>query len=176
MKTKLPLLIFLFVGVACKKDKLCDEPELPCQTHDGKNTFGCFIDGVPFIADVRFTIGGATAVSGQFDESSKLLQIQGTREDSEENLDKVSFQAYVISEASNYTMNVLIAEYVGYRDYSGQVCDYYHDLNKKGSVNITFLDTEKNIIAGTFEMTLINPDCAENQTMIITKGRFDFGY
>ena len=72
-------------------------------------------------------------------------------------------------------MSVNTDNYQGYVHSAGTVCTYYHNSNNKGNVNITFLDTEKNIIAGTFSMTLINPDCTDS-VMVISDGRFDFGY
>lgn len=175
MKTKILFIVSMTFLFSCKKDEICDEPQLPCQTHEGKNTFGCLIDGVPFIAKTSFSIGGPVALSGSFDESTNLLKIQANRENSSEHLEKVNFQVYVSNIGTLLEMNVLIDDYDGYADYSGNKCEYYHDLGNKGSVNITFLDLEENIISGTFEMTLINPDCTDS-TMAITEGRFDFGY
>ncbi len=133
------------------------------------------IDGVPFVAEVKFTIGGAVPVSGQFDESENFFQIQGTREDADENLDKISFKAFPTAGIGVYIMDVNTDQYNGYMDYSGQNCEYFHDLNNKGTVEIKYLDTEKNIISGTFFMTLINPACTK-ESIVITQGRFDFGY
>jgi hypothetical protein len=176
MKTKLLIILFFFAGTACKKNKMCDEPELPCQTHEGKNTLGCFIDGVPFVADVKFTIGGPVAVSGEFDEGTNLLIVQGTRGNNDGAIDDVRFRVYITNGVGIYPMHIISASYKGYIDYIGANCFYYHNTANPGNVEITFLDTSKNIIAGTFEMTLTNTDCAESESMVITKGRFDFGY
>ena len=176
MKSLVVLAAVLILVSSCKKDKICDTDDLPCQTHEGKNTFGCYINGKTFVANTSFSIGGATAVSGQFDESQNLLQLQGSREDSNDEIESVKFHIYIEQEVGTYTMWANTDSYKGYT-YSNNsaVCTYYHDMNNKGSVTITFLDTEKNIIAGTFEMTLINPDCTPS-SMVITNGRFDFGY
>ena len=165
----------MFLSISCCKDKPV-EPQLPALTHKGNNTFGCYINGEPFIAKVDFTIAGPIAVSGSFNEETKLLKIQGTREDDNDNLDNVRFDVYVYDNTNHYDMTAETDHKVGYLDIGGTNCDYYHDTLNRGNVEITFLDEENNIISGRFEMDLINPDCSSSTTMHITEGRFDFGY
>ena len=169
-----PLILLLFAG--CKKDEICDNPSLPCQTHEGKNTFGCLIDGSPFVADVNFTIGGPVAVSGSFDETNNYLLLQGKREVNSNGIERINFKSYITNEIGPNIVDVQTSSYIGFTDYDGPKCDYFQDTLNKGQVAITHLDKEKNIISGTFSMTLINPDCSAKQTMVITEGRFDFGY
>lgn len=159
---------------SCREDKPCTDNGLPCLTHEGKNTFGCLIDGMPFVAKTSFSIGGAVPVSGSFDEATNLLIIEGAREDSQEHVDIVRFLVYVTSGINEYNIHV-VNEYDGYVDYSGVNCSFQHTPTNKGKVSITHLDVEKNIISGTFQMTLVNPDCSK-ETLIISQGRFDFGY
>jgi hypothetical protein len=160
---------------SCKKDEVCDHPSLPCETHEGKNTFGCLIDGAPFVADVKFTVGGPVVVSGSFNEESKLLLIQGNRGNDNGSIDAVSFMSVVSNGVSVYNMTVTSSTFKGYLNFVGSSCEYYHDQNNKGNLEITFIDLEKNIISGTFSMTLINSDCTKS-SLVITEGRFDFGY
>jgi len=168
--------LLAFASTSCKKDEICDHPSLPCQTHEGKNTFGCLIDGVPFVAKTSFSIGGAVPVSGSFDESTQYLIIEGSKEDPSEKIETVKIRAYVLSGVGSYSMWVTSSSAQGYTYFNNtNVCTYYHDLDNKGIINISFLDTEKNIIAGTFSVTLINPDCTK-ETLTISQGRFDFGY
>lgn len=133
------------------------------------------IDGVPFVADVKFTVGGPVPLSGSFNEESKLLVIQGNRGNDNGSVDAVSFMAVVSNGNSTYNMSVSSSTFKGYLNFVGSSCEYYHNPNNKGSVEITFIDLDDNIISGTFDMTLVNPDCADS-TMAITEGRFDFGY
>jgi len=175
MKTKILLIALTAFCFSCKKNKICDTKDLPCQTHEGKNTFGCYINGEPFVAKTSFSIGGAVPVSGSFDENTKLLILQGSREDASEKIESVNFFVYV-NGTGVHTMWANTANYEGYSYFNSSTCTYYHDMINKGTVNISYLDSESNIISGTFNMTLINPDCTSNQTMEITLGRFDFGY
>ncbi len=74
------ILFFMVAAiVSCNKDAPINT-DLPPATEEGKNTFGCYIDGSPFVAKVRFTIGGPMAVSAMFDEETNYLTIQGAQE------------------------------------------------------------------------------------------------
>src|SRR5687767_8701577 len=110
----LSVILIAFTVTCCKEEEPLDDNGLPFFTTEGKNTFGCLIDGKPFVADTKFTIGGAVPVSGSFDESTKFLHINGTREDSNENLEDVRFKVYVDSDISTYTMDVNTENYMGY--------------------------------------------------------------
>jgi hypothetical protein len=169
--------IFFFMVaaiVSCSKDAPVNK-DLPPATEEGKNTFGCYIDGSPFVAKVRFTIGGPMAVSGIFDEETNDLKLQATRENSEDHLESIKIRATLYEGEGSYFMRASHDEVEGYVDYSGNKCTYYHDLTNLGTIVITYLNPTKNIIAGTFEMELVNPDCYY-KTLKITEGRFDFGY
>lgn len=169
------LLLFLFFLVNCNKPEEIPEPELPNLTHKGKNTFGCYLDGEPFVARTDFTFTGPIAVSGSFNEESKLLRIQGTRENENEHYENIAFKVIVDSGVNDYVMNVETSHFKGYLDSSGDNCFYYHDTLNRGSVEITYINEIQNIIAGRFALNLVNNDC--NKTMMhITDGRFDFGY
>jgi hypothetical protein len=169
------ILFFMIAAiVSCNKNPPVNT-DLPPATEEGKNTFGCYIDGSPFVAKVRFTIGGPIAVSGIFDEETNYLSIQGAQETGPDNLETVKIRAYALNGEGSYFMKASHDEVEGYVDYSGTKCTYYHDLSNLGTVVITYLNPTKNIIAGTFEMELVNPDCYY-KTLKITEGRFDFAY
>ena len=169
------ILFFMVAAiVSCSKEAPINT-DLPPATEEGKNTFGCYIDGSPFVAKVRFTIGGTTAVSGTFNEETNYLILQGAQETEPDKLEKVVIRAYVLNGEGTYIMKALSDKADGYQDFSGSKCTYYHDLSNLGTVVITYLNPTKNIIAGTFEMELVNPDCYY-KTLKITEGRFDFAY
>ena len=169
------LLFFMVAAiVSCNKDAPVNS-DLPPATEEGKNTFGCYIDGSPFVAKVSFTIGGPIAVSGTFNEETNDLILEATRENSEDHLEIIKIRATLYEGEGSYFMRASHDEVEGYIDYSGTKCTYYHDLTKLGTIVITYLNPTKNIIAGTFEMELVNPDCYY-KTLKITEGRFDFAY
>ncbi len=170
-------LIFL-VLIVCSCMKKSDDSELPELTHEGNNIFACYINGEPFVASVDFTVGGPISVSGSFNEETKRLNIQGTREDENDHLDAVTFKTFVTNSIDSYLVDVTTAQYKGYTDFSqtGGACEsYFHDTLNKGIINITYLNESDNVISGTFSMTLINSACSVI-ALKITDGRFDFGY
>ena len=194
MKTNI-LLFILFGGlvlVACKKPDESTEPELPPLTHTGENTFGCYLDfpstGASgeqgdelFVANNGSNMWSIPAVSGSFNETEKLLDIQGrseigTTEDGSTKSHDVRFTVKDLNDVGNFVLDIATDKYLGYMSYHLGRCRYYHDLNNPGTCEITYLDMTKNIIAGRFQMTLINPDCEGDSLLHITDGRFDFKY
>ncbi len=190
MKKVQQLLLFstlLLTLSACKKDyppETSNEPVLPPMTHEGLNTFGCYIDGELFVANEGESVWAIPAVSGSFDEETRYLKIQGTRyrEDILENQeagDDVRFRSYILNLEDSYDFNVSEDFTRGYTNtWDSDECDYFYIdyISNLGKLTITYLNEEKNIIAGTFYMTLINPDCEGDTVMNITDGRFDFRY
>ncbi len=178
------LFLLLF---SCKKNdppETSNEPVLPPMTHEGLNTFGCYIDGELFVANDGESVWAIPPVSGSFNEETGLLKIQGTRYrygilEEEDAPDDVRFRADIINKEGIYEFKIFEEKSLGYSSiFQDSVCDYFYfeDTPNLGELNIKYLDTEKNIIAGTFYMTLINPDCDGDTVMNITDGRFDFRY
>ncbi|MBD3638189.1 MAG: hypothetical protein HUJ25_12625 [Crocinitomicaceae bacterium] len=176
----LMLILLICIVPSCKEDppvdNTCWDGQLPCATTEGKNIFGCYIDGQPFVADVDFTVGGPIAVDGNFNEDTKWLSVQGTYEDPDDNLESIYLYAYILNGIGSYFVDITGTEQHGYIDFSGQKCNYYHDPDNPGTVNISFLDTEENIISGTFGLILKNSACTSDTLMQITDGRFDILY
>jgi len=178
------LICLLSLFASCKKDPPAEpeptEPVMPPATQIGANTFGCYIDGELFVANDGESVVSLPAVSGSFNESTKMLSIQGSRELERTSefttSDDVRFSCIVDNGVNEYFQYVEIEEYVGYSSFGVLPCTYYHNKNGKGICRITHLDEEKNIISGTFYMDLINPDCEEDTLIKITDGRFDFRY
>ena len=171
----------LFIGLtSCKKDPPVinqpTAPTLPALTHTGANTFGCYIDGELFVANDGESVWSIPAVSGSFDEESRLFIIQGSRELTESSSDDIRFRCNIEDYNSIYEMYFKTEHYKGYTNLGLGHCDYYHDTLNKGNCTITYLNETKNIISGTFSMTLINKDCPTKTTLKITDGRFDFHY
>jgi len=188
MKTsKLTLLIIPLLFFACKKDPPIDpeptEPVMPPLTHQGLNTFGCYIDGELFVANEGWSVWSFPPLSGSFDEVDKQLNLQGTRHIDEET-----------DEADNIKITADITDFEGVYEYDyhedgttngyqhwGGVggCSYtYQNIPglSIGKLSITYLDEAKNIISGTFYMNLVNASCEGDTLLKITDGRFDFHY
>ena len=185
MKTQSLLLLTLaFLAFSCKKDPPIHEPTepvIPPLTHQGLNTFGCYIDGELFVANDGDGYWDLPALSGSFDEGTRNLLIQGTRQPNDDKEDdNIKLRADIVSGLSHYNFRFNEDGLSnGYRDWTGKRCDYYFieypDFDN-GQLTITYLNEEKNIISGTFYINLVNDNCEGDTLMKITDGRFDFHY
>lgn len=178
MNTKLLLFLLSFsiIFISCKNDDDNDTrpplEQLPPLTFTGEGTFGCLINGEPFIdnnLDGVFyqTVGG-----------EKYFGLQANKNNSY--ITSISFgtQALAITEGQTYQLDVL-----GEGNFTGKVIfekdlgDFeliYTDLNNPSYITIDKFDEENRIISGTFEIQVVDP--YTNQLIEITDGRFDAPY
>ncbi len=175
------LVIFAFSVTACKKPPVeteNDTLELPPKTQEGKHTFGCRLDGEVFVAGLdNVNPLGNIPLIVNYDIPNDYLLVQGQRERDNGATERVTIRVLIPDGVGTYKMYFETDEFTGYGGVGDIIgCGFYHDLENKGSVTITHLDTIKNTVSGTFAMELINPDCSEKQTMSITDGRFDVRY
>lgn len=177
------LLALMLMSSKCEKNNQGPgEPELPPLTHEGKNTFGCKINGVNWVAETPSSIGGPTPLYGTYQNSSGELYLHAVKKNNEENVYEI-IKIYVIGDifsVSNHFITPIDIdndEIVGFNELNnGNNCSgYYHDSLNPGSINITYFNTSLYIISGTFQMTLKNREC-EDSLMKITDGRFDLKY
>ena len=180
MKTQSLLLLTLaFLAFSCKKDPPIHEPTepvMPPLTHQGLNTFGCYINGELFVANEGESVWSIPPVSGSFNENSKFLNLQGNKYVDSKSAN-ISISAYVDHGTGEYKYEIFEGHIIGYRDFYDHLCDYYYeDIPDLGQLTITYLNEEKNIISGTFYINLVNASCEGDTLLKITDGRFDFHY
>ena len=184
MKTPklIPILLSLLFLATCKKDPPIDpeptEPIMPPLTHQGLNTFGCYIDGELFVAGGGDSYWDLPPVSGSFNEENNRLGVQGTRY-REGKSDYLTLISYLVPETGDFDFGPFEWEEVlAYRNWYGDRCDYYYtDISDLGKLSITFFDKEKHIVSGKFYMNIVNNSCEGGDTLMkITDGRFDFHY
>lgn len=179
IKKLLPI-VGVFVFFACKKDPIPPDPTtivMPPLTHQGINTFGCYMDGELFVANEGESVWSLPPVSGTYNELNGDFGMQGSR-----HYDTLRDYIYIDAEITHgvgvYDFKVYDGGSSGYSGVITPRCDYYYyqDTPNLGKLTITHLDEEKNIISGTFYMNLINKDCEGDTLMKITDGRFDMRY
>ncbi|NOQ74849.1 MAG: hypothetical protein GQ574_22735 [Crocinitomix sp.] len=186
MKYKLAKILFVLLCFShvysCKKDStVTSEEQLPPMTHEGKNTFGCKVNGKIWIPEASFTIGGSIAIDKSYNELTGGFWIEATKKNKEDDIfEYMKFYGVNLHEVDLYEMSVLNADITGFNDITNvhySCGGFKHDTLNKGILNITYLNKEDNIIAGTFSMKLISSDyCAETTYLDITDGRFDLRY
>ena len=168
MKRILVLIITTFTLCCCdKEDNKPKNPvsQLPPETQNGANTFGCLINGEPFV--VSNTSNQSAIYQGN------LLQISATFENS--NYDQsIAFNLLNplnINETYSFNNNAYKA---GYSYISNNnMCIYDFDKTYQGSITFTKIDTVNFVISGTFEFSTVTDNC---ENIDITNGRFDLQY
>ena len=181
MKTRTLLLITLAViltSLDCRKYKALPSNILPEATHEGKNTFGCKVDGEIWIPLSKCTFTNncgefAVHIGGAIDSLLFPLPI------------RMSFERYRDGYNTGFHFETPWPQpgitTVGIKTdslrigYSTPWSSRYTVSNSRSGFRfeVTHLDTVKRIIAGTFEGTLYNPN---SDLVNITEGRFDFQF
>lgn len=164
------LLLFIFIN-SCSDDD--DTPNcqgidcLPEATQTGAGTFGCLVNGEPFYAfggvnaqyqlingEYFFVIGFARGAG-----FPRTILIESTERQIDLGLNNLS---------NGVAGNVY--GFVGFEPFINATTD----LNYNGVLNISRLDQQNQIVSGTFEFEILNPD--DGQVYQITEGRFDSFY
>jgi hypothetical protein len=168
------ILLLITSLTACDKndDDSPQDPvsQLPPVTMTGENTFGCLVNGVPFIVtntsdQIAIFQNGGLIVGGQkeVDGLSENLQIFI----SENNIGEP------FSINTNYILNsdgVPSGEFYSESDN----CIYTTSINYTGTITINHIDNINYTISGTFNFEAYSNGCSS--AIDITQGRFDLQY
>jgi hypothetical protein len=182
MKTLLPFFFFslcVLLSGCCKKDTPQPLDQLPPATQEGKNTFGCLLNGQAWTPKGYSGYSNYSVVyDPTFNEGNFNLKVYRI-EKQNDNSDIQYFLTLVmdtLSQPGTYSLNSPNlrggAYYMIVRSNNQVICDYTYEnqIYRRGSLTITRLDLNKGIISGTFEFTLAKPGC---DTIRVTNGRFD---
>lgn len=148
--------------------------QLPPATQTGEQTFGCLIDGEPFVppsfgsnapnAFYQF-VGGAYTLSiyGSINGGLNMQSINIGGLDTP--LINESVYSLIEEESGNY--------FAQYNIGGGITFSSSTNSQNPGILTITNFDSDNFIISGTFEFTVLDDD---NNEINITNGRFDLNY
>ena len=186
MKKSTTILVLLsFIFFTCRKEE--NNFGLPPATQQGANTFGCLIDGKPWVAEIGLgvldplikkirsnydEVGFGVADFSYFSLSASLVSLPDSI------YDIFSFNIEPV-----YGVGTIDFQNVQRKDIqcvfsqpgiSTHTSIYVLDTLYPLDVNIRRLDTDANICAGTFEFRLI--DKTNKDTLDVTNGRFDVIY
>jgi hypothetical protein len=168
--TTLILSVFILSSTSCKNDD-DDTPanpidQLPPETQTGENTFGCLINGKPFVVKNTGQLG-AIYQQGQ-------LQFSGTVEVGSSSDESVAFNLVdPLIEDQEYSFKNDLYK-AGYSKIVNELtCIYEFEDTFEGKIIFTKIDQVDHIISGTFEFSTVTSDC---ETINITNGRFDMRY
>ena len=172
-------LIIGLCATQCRKDRPEDEPEpeLPPITTEGKNTFGCKVDGEIWIPRTHWASGfsGVHTLTSSYNSNTGSFLINAKKKH-----DGINQSMALSANLKNYGNQILLpSESAGgvYSDIS-KSCSFETDTVHTGEINILKHDTANGIVAGTFSFTAILHDGKDEckEIVEVTEGRFDVNY
>ena len=178
--TKLPLYLALLTLTQCSKckDDVPPNDELPAATQEGKNTFGCLVNGQVWTSDGRTGLTPNLVVAYESDPvRGGNINISAYRyTGGGNNRQDIKLYAGPVFQNRTFRLNSSAIEGAGsfFDDTRPRPCNellYYDASYLKGSLTLTRLDERAGVIAGTFEFTITKPGC---DTVRVTNGRFDW--
>lgn len=168
MKQQIYLLLFLGFGLAACEQPVF-EPRLPDLTMEGKNTFGCRVNGevwLPFRKETNspsryasFSAQGLSILAGQWDgEKDEWISLIAHFEQAKD---------------TTYSLGSNVSG-LGWGSYQDGSTVFFTDEELNGKLHIVAFHLENDgkhrFIAGTFEFTARD---ASGQLVEVTDGRFD---
>lgn len=176
------LVIIVSITTACKKDSNNNTtdpnniPGLPPATQSGANTFGCLVNGVPWVPEGYG--GGSPNLSIDYDPgfNNGIFNIVAKKITIFENTQIIVGVRDSLNFLTNFQTYQLTRSGL-YGSYYFSNCRLFSgDSTTKiisGKLEIVKLDRQKRIIAGSFDFSLTSSFC---DTVSVTKGRFDFKF
>jgi hypothetical protein len=175
---KLILLLFalsLLSTISCNNDddNNTGNPilQLPPETQTGANTFGCLLDGEPFIPS-----GGINPLDAvyQFINGGYNFNLQGNKRDNNNNLIGITLNSMnlELNELNTY----ILEENATGNTYGGLFSELDFNYTSQvytGELTISKLDTENQIVSGTFWFDVEDQNGTVHE---IREGRFDMQY
>lgn len=166
-KDIITLMILLAILFSCKKEDPLPT-ELPPITTEGKNTFGCLINGEIYVPDIR-RMSFNVAITMDFPQNPDYFFRVNTFRlvDEDDNIQDAAVEFIIdsVSAVGAYSFSHTTVKY--------ENIYYYSDSTYNGSVNIIKYDLNNGIISGTFSFSAIVVDNSNSQIIQITDGRFD---
>ena len=176
------LTTIVIIDTGCKKQSNnntddTNVPGLPPATQIGANTFGCLVNGVPWVPQ---GFGGTTNLSIDYDPEFNygIFNISAESIVSQSNFSTIGIS---IRDSLNYMkaplqLNLSNNSLYGvfYSDENCFITYFDTTVIRKGTLILTTYDKTKGVIAGKFDAILFKVGCTD--TIRITKGRFDFKF
>jgi hypothetical protein len=177
MKTYLIFLALILLSLtACKKDKHINgtgtpppQQQLPPITTEGKNTFGCLVNGEIWLPEITPYQMFQYPLVSSYENNGFYLRANKKINDEIFQSVEIIINNFYSEQLYYLNSNSLFENMGGFSDVKKN-CLYITDSTQVGTVEILKLDIPNKIIAGTFEMKLWKNGC---DTVNITDGRFD---
>ena len=170
MKKLILLLLTTFTLSCCNKDD--DKPsnpidQLPPATQTGAGTFGCLVNGEPFVDNSGFFNCFYQLVDGEY-----YFGIRGRKESFINQIGIGSEKKNIDLDINHTLKSQQEGNFYGRISFNCSSCLGATTLNENpGVITFTKLDMQNNIVSATFEFTVIDP--STGTVYEITEGRFD---
>ena len=168
------------VGISsCGKEKVVEpEPDLPPLTTTGRMTFGCYVNGEPWVAKVPPFQPYYKPTGGGLHINNDNLLLMFANKISTGNDDYFEVIQFRFNKNLDIGINYINYSQSAYKNFNrvnclGEIGDYTHEIDStySNNVEIFHFDLEKRIISGKFELRVVSLECRD--TVLITDGRFD---
>jgi hypothetical protein len=166
------LFFVLILNSSCTKEKL------PKASEKGANTSGCKIEGKVFVPEQTITYPSMPPLTSYFNESNGSFELS-VSEDSDDSNN--GLQRYFHLDIKTLTIGVNKLNETSIAEISTSQLNKTESFTTTetigGTLNITRLDTNANIISGTFSFqAAIRPTNTPGKIITVTNGRFDINY
>lgn len=175
----LPLLCLLLTS-SCKKDKVPPLEQLPAATQEGKNTFGCLINGKAFTPQSGGLFNSSPKQCYyQYVKGSYYFHVSASNDKGANDILKVMVetQGIKLEEDKTYPLDVergkdggAGAHYIIARMHHNA---YMTGPGMAGELTVTHLDEERQIVSGIFWFDAVNK---QGEKVQVREGRFDMRY
>lgn len=166
------LLTLIFVFDSCDPVDSVKKEELPPATQEGKNTFGCLVNGKLWLPKGR--VGSTSNLDASYDPSYKggSLHFAAYRVDGN-NTQDILIGAYNIADEGLFQFN-----------FTGNATAFFYDEASScsyndpgdyltGSLKITKVDLSARVVSGEFDFIVAKINC---DTVKVSLGRFDLKF
>ena len=146
--------------------------ELPPITQEGRNTFGCLVNGEVWLPK---GYNGTSNLDASYDPTYKGGALDVSAYRITDHVDQfVSFGVANISSTGKFEFSKNTQSPGAYWDDANTFCSYDDKSNElEGYFIVTRLDLMQAIVSGTFEFTMVKAGC---DTIKVTEGRFDMKF
>ena len=172
------LFLLLVILFGCKDIKKDFEPKLPEATQEGKNTFGCLINGELFLPKGGFSLPSLTAT--YYNGGVFTINAVNADNGTDKKYIEIGSLDTTITKIGSYPLGLKGAKiFVGEYFREGNGCEMETDSINTGMLTITKYmpppkgSSKQGIISGTFYFTVKKNKCPD---INITDGRFDIAF
>jgi len=179
----LPIFSLIILSSSCKKHVIQPADQLsllPAATQTGANTFGCLVNGQAFVPKNRsFLVGPIMQCNYIYTSGGYYFEVSGGNNNSSGYPVAIFVQtdSLTVSEGQTLSLTQYATAGMASGSYgigtSAGILNYYTNQNQSGQLNITHMDTVKQIISGTF---YFNATSSSGDVVKVTNGRFDMPY